>query len=143
MMDLRDEEMKTTRLRSRLLPGTRRSGGWTIAENILALAILGLLLAGMASSQEHARKFNTIMLAKQRCTAAAQGQLDCIAATGGPLAEEKLRELWPEVRVATERTGGQGQWAGLTLVKVTAGAAAAGREVNVVLTRYMPAEVQP
>jgi len=116
--------------------------GWTIAENILALSILGALLGGLAVTQNEGRKFNAIMLTRQRCVAAAQAQLDSIAATSRPLDDVRIEELWPGVRLTVEQTDGRDLWAGLRLVKVTASATSAGRDIKVTLSRYLPAEVK-
>ena len=134
--------MRTRNAENYLSGKARTRCGWIIAENILALSLLGALLAGLGMAQGQGRKFNAIMLTRQRCVAAAQAQLDSIAATSHPLADGKIGELWGGVRVVIEQTDGQGQWAGFRLVKVTASASSGGRDVNVVLTRYLSGEVK-
>ena len=115
----------------------RCSGGWIMAEALVALAILGIIMGGLALSQNTFRKFNTLQLARLRCIAAGEGQLDSIAATGKPIAQEKFRQLWDDVRATVEQTPGRGEWAGLTLVKVTAVSKTGGRETKIELARYL------
>ncbi len=108
-----------------------------MVEAVIAIAVLGIIMVGFAMSQSTFRTFNTLQLARQRCIAAAQGQLDSIAATGGPIPQEKFKQLWGDVRATVEQTPGRGEWAGLMLVKVTAVSKAKGRETKVELARYL------
>ncbi len=111
-----------------------------IIEIIFALVILGMLVVGLAQTQYLVQKFNAIQLARMRCVAAGQAQLDSIAATGRPIADAELKRLWPGIRMAVEQLPGQGEWTGLTLVKVTTSRTAKGPEVKVQLARYLAAK---
>jgi len=50
--------------------------GFLLTETIVAMSLLGLLLAGLALSLHGLAKFNRYQLIRQRCIAAAQSQLD-------------------------------------------------------------------
>jgi len=117
--------------------------GWVLTESILSLALLGILLAAIAMAGRSGRDFNQVMLTRQQCVAAAQAQLDSIAATGDTIDDQKVTQLWPGVRVQVERTAGQAQWRDMTLVKATAAATAGGRNVKIELARYLPREDSP
>jgi len=114
-----------------------RRGGWILTETVAALAILGLLMTGLVISQHHLGTFNALMFARERCTAAGLAQLDSISATDRQIEETEFARLWPGVRSKVERTAGQGDWTGLTLVKVIAVTKRKGREVKVELSRYV------
>lgn len=116
-----------------------------LAEILVSIAILGLLMGGLAVSQEATRKSNAFQHARQRCIAAAQAQLDSLAAQGKPLAPDDGRRLWPDVRTELAAADGKGQWQGLQRVTVVAIGKANGREVRIELSRYYgrPEEVQP
>jgi len=114
-----------------------------MAEAIVTLAVLGVLLGGYAIAQERFRRFNSILLARHRCIAAARAQLDSIAATGRPMPPEQVGRCWPEVKTKIETRQGEGQWQGLLLVKAAAATTVFDREVNVSLSRYVsPKESQ-
>ena len=117
-------------------PG-RLCGGWLMIEMMVALAILGILAVGLAQTQYHLGRFNAVQLARMRCIAAAQAQLDSISATGQPIADNELARLWPGVRTVVDESPGQGDWTGLTMVKVTASGSAKGPEVKLELARYV------
>lgn len=108
-----------------------------LTEAIVGMAVIATLLGGFAITLGGFRNINHFYLNQQRCIAAAQAQLDSIAVTGKPLDAELADELWPKVNTSTEKTPGQGQWQGLTLVKVTATAKTYGREVTIEMTRYI------
>jgi type II secretory pathway pseudopilin PulG len=120
---------------------TEKTGGWILLETIVSLAILGMLIAGMTVAQEAAARMNACHLARQRCLAAAQAQLDSLAATGDGLAQEDLQRLWPGVSVNVQTQPGKGDWSGLTRVEVAASTAIGkGRpaQIRVALSRYLP-----
>lgn len=120
---------------------TQKTGGWILLETIVSLAILGMLIAGMTVAQEAAGRLNECYLLKQRCLAAAQAQLDSLAATGDGLAQKDLQRLWPGVKLKTQNQPGKGEWSGLTRVQVTA-SATGGKDrpaqIRVALSRYLP-----
>ncbi len=122
-----------------LLKKMRRHGFLT-AELLVATALLGLIITGLAVSMNGFSMFNGYQWTRQRCTAAAQAQLDSIAATGAPIDEQELKRLWSEVEVVVETTPGGPPWDGLELVQVTATAQAGAREVTIHLTRYIPTD---
>jgi hypothetical protein len=115
-----------------------RRRGFFLAEIITATALLGLLIAGLAVSMNGFSMVNDCQWTRQRCTAAAQAQLDCLVATGKPIEPQELHRLWPAVDVSIDRSSGTATWAGLELIQVTAAAQAGSRRVTVHLARYVP-----
>ena len=78
---------------------TGKPGGWLLTEMLVAIAIFAALIATLAVAQRSSAKLNKRLLAHQRCLAAAQAQLDSIAATGLPISDENLQRLWPGIEV--------------------------------------------
>jgi type II secretory pathway pseudopilin PulG len=108
----------------------------------VTIALLGLIAAGMLVLISATAGNNRRLHATQRCLAAAQAQLDSLAATGAPLADADVARLWPGVRVTADESAGEGDWASLRLLSVTAATEIDSRPVRVTLRRYVsPAEV--
>ena len=117
---------------------TKRScGGWILIDMMTALVIMGVLMVGLAKTQQQIQKFNAVQLGRMRCIAAAQAELDSMAATGRAITESELARLWPGIRLEVEQSPGEAEWTGLRLLKVTAVGKAKGPEVKVELTRYI------
>jgi type II secretory pathway pseudopilin PulG len=114
--------------------------GFLLTETIVALSLLGLLLAGLALSLHGMAKFNRYQLIRQRCIAAAQAQLDSIAATGELISDEDVQRLWPGLSVSVRRSPGAGQWQGLERLEVTAGGKSFRKDVTIRLSRYIQAD---
>ena len=117
--------------------GQRRAGGWLVAELLVGLSLIALTIGGLAAARFHARQLHELHLGKQQCVAAAQAQLDSITATGAVLSDAEVQRLWPGVKVAVTRADGEGDWAGLTRVSVTAATERNRRTVQVQLARYV------
>lgn len=111
--------------------------GMLLAELAISLPLLAVIFILLAASLEGFRRFNHYQLTRQRCTAAAQAQLDSITLTGKAIGQEDLERLWPGVSISIERSEGAGQWAGLKLIRATAGAKSFSTDVEVVLSRYI------
>ena len=111
--------------------------GFLFTEVIVALTILGILLIGLVVSLDAFRRFNHYQLVKQRCTSAAQAQLDSVTATGESIRDEDFKRLWPKLSVSFEKSAGTGQWEGMKLVKVAARGNSLDKEVKVKLSRYV------
>ncbi len=111
-------------------------GGFTMVEIIVALAVLGMVVAGLALSLRTFAKLNRYQWMRQHCIAAAQAQLDSIAVTGEAIRDEDFRRLWPNLSVSIKESAGAGQWEGMKLVEVTANGRTFGKEVKVQLCRY-------
>ena len=107
-----------------------------LTEVIVALVVLGVIMGCVASALSAFGKFNRYQLARQKCIAAAQGQLDCIAATGRPISNEDFAKLWPKAEFKITQTPGNDRWQGLELTKVKVTAKSANRDVSVELERY-------
>jgi type II secretory pathway pseudopilin PulG len=108
-----------------------------MTELIVALSLLGLIFAGLAMSMHGFGAFNRYQWARQQCIAAAQAQLDSLAARGTPIDAQTSQRLWPAVDLTLQRTPGTGQWQGLELCQVSATAQAGPKRVRVELARYM------
>ena len=119
--------------------------GWVAIEALVSVTLLGMLLTGLVLARLAFGRADRYLMYKQRCAAAAEAQLDSLAATGQPLADDRVAELWPKVSTQIERRPGTGVWDGLQRVGVTATAEVKGRTPVVTLTRYLPAarEVLP
>lgn len=115
----------------------RKPSGFLIAEMIVSFTLLSVILVGLALSTHGAGLFNRYQWARQQCVAAAQAQLDSIAARAVAIDDETCQRLWPGIAISVEKTAGTGQWAGLQLVEVTATAQAGPRETTVQLARYV------
>ncbi len=114
-----------------------RCRGFLFAELIVSMSLLGLIIAGLAVSMNGFSMVNDYQWARQRCTAAAQAQLDSLVATGHPIEPQELQRLWAGVDVVTEKAPGGAPWEGLELIQVTATAQPGSRKVTVHLARYV------
>ena len=114
--------------------------GFLLTEIIIALSILGLLLGGLGVSLAGFARFNRYQLTRQQCIAAAQAQIESIAATGRPIPDQDVTRLWPGLTVSIQETPGAAQWQGLTLVKVAASDKSRRRKVEIQLARYIRRE---
>lgn len=115
----------------------KKNKGFFLTEIIIASAIIGMLVAGLATSMYGFAKFNRYQLVKQQCIAAAQAQLDSITSTGKPIPDGQLKHLWPKLNINIENSEGTDQWKGLTLIEVTANGMSYSRQVKVKLSRYV------
>ena len=117
-----------------------RYSGFLLAELMVATALLGLIITGMAVSMNGFSLVNDCQWARQRCTAAAQAQLDSLAATGRLIEPQEIKRLWPGVDVSVDKSAGATLWDGLELIQVTATAQAGPRKITVHLARYLRRE---
>lgn len=108
-----------------------------MAELMVSTALLGMAVAGIAVTIQGATMINRYQWTRQRCVAAAEAQIDSLAATGKPIDEAEIARLWPEVQVTVDRTAGQAVWEGLELVRVTAVGMAGPHAVTIRLERYV------
>jgi type II secretory pathway pseudopilin PulG len=113
--------------------------GFLMTEVIVAISLLGLILAGLALSLSGLARFNRYQLVRQRCIAAAEAQIDSVAATGKPVADDEFKQLWPKVTVSVKRSPGTGQWRDMELVEVTTNGISYHKEVKIKLARYIRA----
>jgi len=119
----------------------RRSGGFLLAEIIVALTVTAMLLAGLAFSMNGMAKFNRYQLVRQQCIAAAQAEIDSLTATGKPIEDEDFSRIWPQLSVSVEKSAGDDQWQGLELVNVTASGNSFHKEVKIELSRYISRDI--
>ena len=118
----------------------RKSGGFIFAEIAVSLAVMAMLLAGVAFSLNGIAKFNHYQLVRQKCIAAAQAQLDCLTATGKSIEDEDFNRIWPQLTVSIEKSAGQEQWLGTQLVKVTTSGKHLRKQVTIELSRYISSD---
>lgn len=117
-----------------------KNSGWALTELIVSIGILGMIMGGLYMSMNTFRVFNKYQLIRQRCAAAAQAQLESIAATGEKISDKDNERLWPDVEISVERKDGSGDWQGLRLITVTARNVRLKKTVSVQLSRYLSAE---
>ena len=118
----------------------KKYGGFTLIEIMVSVAVLGLVLGGLALSLHGFAKFNRIQWMRQHCIAAAQAQLDSIAVTGEAIRDEDFKRLWPNLSFSFKESSGAGQWEGMKLIEVTANGMSFGKEVKVQMCRYFLAD---
>ncbi len=111
--------------------------GFTLTEIIVASAIIGMLMVGLAMSMHGFAKFNRYQLVRQQCTAAALAELDSITTTGKPIPDEDFKRLWPKLDINIKSSAAAGQWQTMSLVEVTVSGMSYSKEVEVKLTRYV------
>ena len=121
------------------MPGkNKRHSGFFLTEMTVSLTLLAMLLSGLALSLHGVAKFNHYQLVRQKCIAAAQAQLESIAATGSLISDDDIAGLWSNISVSTEKSPGVGQWSSMELVEVTAVGKSFRKEVKIRLSRYLP-----
>ena len=114
----------------------RRHEGFLLTEIVVSMTILGILVAALALSLHGFAKFNRYQLVRQQCTAAAQAELESMAATGAPVTDEDFDRLWSDLDVSIKKSPGTGQWSAMELVEVTTVGRSFDREVKIQLSRY-------
>ena len=117
--------------------------GYILIELVVSITILGILILAFALSLNGFARFNRFQLIRQQCTAAAQAQLDSIATTGKPIADEEFKRLWPKLNTSIKQSNGTGQWQGLNLLEVESSGMAFSQPVKVRLSRYIAAQLSP
>ena len=118
----------------------KRREGLLLTEIVVSMAILGILVAVLALSLHGFAKFNRYQLVRQQCTAAAQAELESMAATGAPVTDEDFDRLWSDLDVSIKKSPGTGQWSAMELVEVTTVGRSFDREVKIQLSRYFPGD---
>lgn len=108
-----------------------------LTELLVGMGALAVILVTAAPLWQAMQKVNDREMARQRCLAAAAAQLDSLGRTGQTIPPDQIDRLWPRVRVDVAREAGQGDWAGLTLLKAAAVTVSHGREVRAELARYV------
>jgi type II secretory pathway pseudopilin PulG len=121
--------MKTDRTKQR---------GFLMVELMVSTVLLGMAITGLAVTIQGVSVINQYQWTRQRCAAAAEAQLDSLAAAGKPIDGTEMQRLWPDIQVTMGRTAGQAAWQGLDLVHVTAAGRAGPHGVTVRLERYFP-----
>lgn len=124
--------MKLTTHNSQLT--TRR--GFLATEMIVALSILGIVMAGLGLTLHSVGRFHRLLWCRQQCLAVCQAQIDSLISTGQGLDPNALSALWPRVVTDVQVRPGQGQWQGLDQVKVTASMPDGSHTVRMTLSRY-------
>jgi type II secretory pathway pseudopilin PulG len=122
--------------------GFRREGGFLLSELIVSISLIGMIVVGLAVTMQGTARLNRFQWARQQCIAAAQAQIDSLTATGKLISDEEMQRLWPKVKIAVDRSAGQGQWAGLELLRITATLKATSHPAEVRLARYVQPAVQ-
>jgi type II secretory pathway pseudopilin PulG len=121
----------------------KRYEGFLLTELTVSMTILGILVAGLALSLHGFAKFNRYQLVRQQCIAAAQAQLESMAATGAPVPDEDFDRLWSNLSISIKKSPGTDQWSAMELVEVTAVGKSFRKEVKIQLSRYFPGDGPP
>ena len=116
---------------------SRRSCGSVTVEFMVALSIMILIFALIITTLYQVGRTNRGQWARQQCLRGARAQLDCLAATGKPVAEGDWQTLWPQCNCTIRQTPGTGDWQGLTRVEVTVRRHAERKNIQVSLRRYL------
>jgi type II secretory pathway pseudopilin PulG len=127
-------ELRTQNPELRMKGGGRRA--FLATEMLVALSILGIVMAGLALTLHSVGRFHRLLWCRQQCLAAGQAQIDSLISTGHGLDPNTLSNLWPRVSTDVEVGPGRGQWQGLDLVKVTASMPDGSHTVRMTLSRY-------
>ena len=114
----------------------KKNNGWLMTETAVVLFLTAVFSIALISAMATFRKLNYNLLKKQQCLAAGRAQLESVIATGQTIDDEDFKRLWPDVEVAVDRQGGQGDWTGLDLCIVTTKARVRKRYVEIQLCRY-------
>jgi len=114
-----------------------RNHGYILMEIIIAVILLGVLIAAFAMSLSGFARFNRFQLVRQQCVSAAQAELDSIAATGEPISKEDMKRLWPKLNVSIELSDGTDRWRGLKFVEVQVNGMSFNQQVKIQLSRYI------
>jgi len=117
--------------------------GFMMTELIVAMSMLGVLLFIFVVSMNGFKRLNHYQLVKQHCISAAQATLDNIAVSGTAIDDNDFHRLFPDVSIQIEKSQGQGQWKGLTLITVTANAQSDNKKAQIRLSRYFLKDVRP
>lgn len=122
-----------------------RQRGWITMEMLAVVGLLLLIGGGLAMMLRATAVFHADQMARQQCIAAAQATLESLAATGQRLDEADVQRLWPKMAIEVDQAPGQGDWEGLTRVRVTATRTTRLRSkpVQVHLVRYLDPEDRP
>jgi type II secretory pathway pseudopilin PulG len=116
----------------------QKNSGWIMTELVVSMIVLAMILGSLAVTMINMSKYNRIQFSRQQCIAAAQAQLDSIAATSQRLDDETIERLWPKVKVTETVTQGKEQWQGMSLVNTEATTKAGARLIRIELSRYIP-----
>ena len=117
-------------------PSGKYKGSITI-ELVTAVFLLIALTAALMASLQFYAHCNRLQWARQRCTAAAQAQLDSVMVNKVELSQDDIHRLWPGVKCTLDKQAGSETWKGLDLYTVTATAKVRKRMVSIELKRYI------
>ena len=116
----------------------RKHKGLLSVELVVAISVLATIISVLVALNITFGKLNNTLWAKHICCNAGQAQMDAIAFTGKPIAEDTFNKLWPGVTCEMTTSDGPGQWQGLQKVDLTLSKKVKSKNVQVHLTRYLP-----
>ena len=117
----------------------RKHTGMLSVELVVAVSVLATIIGVLAALGVSFGKLNNRLWAKHTCRNAGGAQMDCIGATGKPIDTATFEKLWPGVTYTIEKSGGSGQWEGLQRIDLTLSKKVKQKDVQIHLTRYLPA----
>ena len=117
----------------------RKHKGMLSVELVVAISVLATILGVLVALGVSFGKLNNKLWAKHICCNAGQAQMDSIMTTGVPIEDAAFKKLWPGVTFQLETSDGNGQWQGLQRIDLTLSKKVKQKDVQVQLTRYLPA----
>lgn len=122
-----------------MMKNHRKHKGMLSVEFVVAISVLATMIGVLAALGLSFGKLNNRLWAKHTCCNAGQAQMDAIAVTGKPIDPATFQKLWPGVTCQIENSKGTGQWQGLERIDLTLSKKVKQKDVQVRLTRYLPA----
>lgn len=117
----------------------RKHKGMLSVELVVAVSVLATIIGALFALGHSFGKLNRNLWGKHICCNAGQAQMDAVVATGKPIDDAKFKKLWPGVTCTIEKSDGSGQWQGLQRIDLTLSKKVKQKDVQVCLTRYLPA----
>ncbi len=117
----------------------RKQKGLLSIELVVAISVIATIIGVLVALSVSFGKLNKNLWARHTCHNAGQAQMDAITSTGKPIEETTFKKLWPGVSCTIETSDGIGQWQGLQRIDLTLRKKVKHNNVQIYLTRYLPA----
>lgn len=115
----------------------KKSDGFLLTEFLVTIGALVAIFICVATLLSHIRQYAKYSLVRQNCIQAANAQLDSLATTGQKISDEKIKNLWDDIKTNIQITPGSGQWQRLKLAEAQATGKIGKRTVSIELARYI------
>ena len=117
----------------------RKHKGMLSVELVVAISVLAIILSVLLMLGASYGKLNNNLWVRHICHNAGQAQMDSIATIGAPIDDTVFNKLWPGVTCQIKTSDGTGQWQGLQKIDLTLSKKVKQKDLQVHLTRYLPA----